>query len=111
MGIPLKQISMSPYPTKLWVASSRKDYEKGHVKLFRRPDILTCNQGGRFSGGEGRDGIWTHLVWAKSPAFLAHEIAHVILHTFEIVGIDPREAGGEPFCYMLSSILTDIKKK
>jgi hypothetical protein len=55
--------------------------------------------------------MWTYLIWADSPHTLAHETAHVVLHTFERCGIDPREAGGEPFCYMQSQIILDINSK
>jgi hypothetical protein len=30
-----------------------------------------------------------------------------VLHVFERCGIDPREAHGEPFCYMLSQLMLD----
>lgn len=36
---------------------------------------------------------------------LAHELSHVVLHVFERCGIDPREALGEPFCYMLGQLM------
>lgn len=55
--------------------------------------------------GEGRKVIY--LVWGKNRPYLAHEIAHVVLHVFEIAGIDPRDANGEPFCYMLSQLLLE----
>jgi hypothetical protein len=55
--------------------------------------------------------MWTYLIWAKDAAQLAHEIAHVVLHVFERCGIDPRECNGEPFCYMLSQLMIDAKKR
>lgn len=51
--------------------------------------------------------MWTYLVWGKNPHTLAHELAHAVLHVFERCGIDPREARGEPFCYMLSQLLLE----
>lgn len=84
-----------------------KQYEKAHQKLFKTPDILNCAQSGRFTGGEGKDGMWTYLVWGNSPHTLAHEMAHVVLHVFERCGIDPREGGGEPFCYMQAQLLLE----
>lgn len=51
--------------------------------------------------------MWTYLVWASNPHTLAHELAHTVLHVFERCGIDPREAGGEPFCYLLSQLILD----
>lgn len=103
----VKELSLKPYPGRLFLAANRKAYEEGHQALFRKPDMLTCSQGGRFSGGCGRDNKWTYIVWASKPAYLAHEFSHVILHTFDYCGIDPRQAGGEPFCYLLSQLLLD----
>lgn len=106
----MKELSLRPYRGKLFFAKTAKDYEKSHVKLFSSPDIISCAQDGRFSGGEGRDGTWTYLVWGKNSAIRAHEFSHVILHVFERCGIDPREANGEPFCYLLAQIMMDAKK-
>lgn len=107
----MKELSLRPYNGRLFVAKSRKDYEKAHSKLFKTPDVLTCAQEGRFSGGEGCDGVWTYLVWGNATHTLAHELAHVVLHVFERCGIDPREAGGEPFCYMLSHLVLESAKR
>lgn len=105
----MKELSLRPYNGRLFVAKNVKQYEKAHKKLFKTPDVITCAQNGRFSGGEGHDGIWTYLVWGKNPHNLAHELSHVVLHVFERCGIDPRDAGGEPFCYMLSQFLLEAK--
>ncbi len=103
------QLSLRPYNGNLYVAKSGKEYEKQHKKLFKRPDVLTCAQAGRFSGGEGKDGMWTYLVWGSKNPQLVHELSHVVLHVFERAGIDPRDSAGEPFCYMLSQLLVDIE--
>lgn len=104
------EISLRPYNGRLFAANTRKEYEAAHIALFNEPDVLLCDQQGRFSGGKGRDGLWTYLIWANSPSTWAHEVAHVILHTFERLGIDARSGNGEPFCYLLSQILTEVKK-
>ncbi len=103
----VKELSLRPYTGRLFVTKSRKAYEAAHIKLFKTPDVLNCAQRGRFNGGEGKDGLWTYIVWAGRPHYLAHEIAHVVLHVFERCGIYPREAKGEPFCYMLSQLLIE----
>lgn len=105
------ELSLRPYTGRLFLAKSRRDYEASHVKLFKTPDVLTCSQNGRFSAGEGHDGLWTYLVWASASHVLAHEVSHVVLHVFERCGIDPREANGEPFCYLLSQLLLDSKHR
>ena len=106
----MKELSLRPYNGRLFISHTTKDYELSHKKIFRTPDVLTCAQEGRFSCGEGKDGMWTYLIWGKRPHTVAHEISHVVLHVFERCGIDPREANGEPFCYMLSQLLLESQK-
>lgn len=103
----MKELSLRPYHGRLFIVKTAKEYEKAYTKLFKTPDALTCAQEGRFSGGEGRDGMWTYLVWGKKPCTVAHEMAHVVLHVFERCGIDPREGNGEPFCYMLAQLILE----
>lgn len=103
----MRKLSLRPYNGKLILAESVKEYEALHQKTFKTPDVLSCAQAGRMTGGEGKDGMWTYLIWAEAAPQLAHELSHVILHTFERCGIDPREAGGEPFCYMLSQLMVE----
>lgn len=106
-----KELSLRPYNGRLFIAKSRKEYELGHLKLFKKPDVLSCAQAGRMTGGEGKDGMWTYLVFADTSHHLAHEIAHVVLHVFERCGIDPICGNGEPFCYMLSQLMLDAGGK
>ena len=105
----MKELSLRPYNGRLFIAASKEDYEKSHHRLFKSQDLLTCATGGRFAGGEGKDGLWTYLIWAKNHPTLAHELSHVVLHVFERCGIDPREGNGEPFCYMLSQLISEYK--
>lgn len=102
-----RELSLRPYTGRLFIAYSREAYEKAHVRLFDEPDILNCTQAGRFSGGKGKDGMWTYLVWAEEQHNLAHEMSHVVLHVFEQIGIDPRDSNGEPFCYLLGQLILD----
>lgn len=104
---PYFELSLRPYHGRLFVATSKEGYEKAHRRLFKTPDVLTCAQEGRFSGGEGVDGMWTYLVWAEAPHAMAHELSHVVFHTFQRCGIDPRDSDGEVFCYMLSQLLLE----
>jgi hypothetical protein len=103
----MKELSLRPYPGKLFVATTQKDYELAHKKLFKTPDVLTCATAGRFTAGEGHDGMWTYLVFAKSADTLAHEFSHVLFTVFEFCGIDARDSGGEAFCYMLGQLMID----
>jgi hypothetical protein len=104
----VRELSLRPYNGRLFVAKTRADYQRSHKQLFAEQDILSCAQEGRFVGGPGSDGLWTYLVWAEEIHTMAHELSHVVLHVFERCGIDPREAGGEPFCYMLSQLMREV---
>lgn len=112
-NLPAKELSLRPYHGRLFIAKSKKSYEKAHQMLFKEPDVLECNVAGRFrgkmSGGAGHDDMWTYLVWANAPHTMAHELAHVLFHVFKRCGIDPRKAGNEPFCYMLSQLMLEAK--
>ena len=105
----MRKLSLRPYTGNLYLAKTRKEYEKKHIELFKTPDVLSCAQCGRMTGGEGHDGMWTYLIWAEATPQLAHELSHVILDVFLRCGIDPREANGEPFCYMLSQLMLEAQ--
>ena len=62
----MKEISLRPYNGKLFYVRTKKEYEQAHIDLFKEPDILSCSNGGRFSGGCGKDNYWTYLIWAKN---------------------------------------------
>lgn len=106
-----KELSLRPYPGRLFVTRRRKDYKAADKELFRTPDVhFSKTAAGRYSAGEGVDGLWTYLVYAEEPHTLAHELSHVVLHTFGRCGIDPREANGEPFCYLLSQLMLEAAR-
>lgn len=103
---------MRPYPGNVTVCKTRNEYQREHKRLFGHEDEgLTERNSGRMTGKTLDPKGVEYLVWAASSCYLAHELAHVILNSFESVGIDPREAGGEPFCYMLSQLLLEAGVK
>lgn len=102
-----KELSLRPYTGTVIFTRSKAEYEKLHGEVFSIPDIIQCDCGGRMAGGGDKDGMWTYLVYANKPHYLAHEMTHVVLAVFERCGIDPIASGGEPFCYMLSQLIMD----
>jgi len=106
----MKKLSLRPYPGNLYFCKTKSDYEKGHKKLFESNDFISKNQCGRFFGSEDDNGNWTYIIWGKDFPNISHEICHVILHLFQRIEVDPRESNGEPFCYLLSQLLYDIRK-
>lgn len=104
----MKTLSMRPYPGNVHIAATRSEYQRKHKEMFGHKDAgLTKSNSGRMTGRTLEPKGVEYLVWGAEPCYLAHEIAHVILNSFEAIGIDPREAGGEPFCYMLSQLLLE----
>jgi len=108
---PMKEISLRPYPGRLFFVTSKNAYKKAHQRLFKESDQISLGIDGRFAGVSNDTGQWTYLVYASKFHTLAHELSHVILHIFEVCDIDPREGNGEPFCYMMSQLTSEAKWK
>lgn len=106
----MKELSLRPYNGRLFVTKSRKDYQKQHKAIFKTPDLLSCAQAGRFTGGENKEGVWAYLIFADKPSVLAHEIVHCLFHVFDRCGMDPRDSGGVAFCYMLSQLMLEASE-
>lgn len=101
------ELSLRPYNGRLFYCKTKKEYERETERLFSKPDVIGCACEARFSGGEGVDGQWTYMVYAKTAPLLAHELSHVLFHVFERCGMDPRDSGGEAFCYMLGQLMME----
>jgi hypothetical protein len=107
----MKELSLRPYFGAVRVCKSQKEYQKHYIELHGEKDSdLTRSLSGRMSGRQFDDRPPIFIVWAAAPCYLAHELSHVILWVFEKAGIDPREANGEPFCYMLSQLLLECEQ-
>lgn len=105
----MKEISLQPYPGVVKVCRTKKEYQREHKKLFGDKDDLKWKVG-RFSGKWSEEDMKpVYIVWAEDTLALAHELSHAVLHLFQIVEIDPREAAGEPFCYMLKFLLMEAE--
>ena len=105
----MKRLSLRPYNGSLYVCSKEDDYQRAHKKVFGERDVplVSAGRAGRFTGGQGADGKWAYLVWFTDSATLAHELSHVVFHVFDRCGMDPRDSGGEAFCYMLSQLILE----
>ncbi len=107
-----RELSLRPYPGKILhchtLEELRAQYES---KTGQSCPYKDDPNGGRFVKIELPDepDIW--LVFAATPHALAHEFCHVLLHVFEMIGCEPKDGNGEPFCYMLSQLLLDATEK
>lgn len=105
----MKKLSLRPYHGAVVVCESLDELRKVYKRHTKEPYPYTDDpKGGRFVKLEGKDlgdTIW--LVWAHDAPALAHEFAHVLLHTFGHIGHNPTDGDGEPFCYMLSQLMLE----
>lgn len=103
-------ISLRPYVGEIHLHASLKSLHKEYRELTGEKYPYSDDpNGGCFVLCENKAGR-VYLVWAATPHALAHEMAHVCLITFDLIGADPRESNGEPFCYLLSQLLIEAKK-
>jgi hypothetical protein len=104
----MKKIPLLPYHGHLWSCESHSEMVDAYLKLtgddYPYPEALDNH--GRYIKIDIDDGpIW--LVYAITSVAMAHEVAHVLLKTFDKIGHNPTQGDGEPFCYMLSHLMNE----
>lgn len=106
----VRRLSMRPYPCgEVWVCKSMK-------VLKREFEAITKEKWSHEKPSEGlcvtvnNNGECVYLVYAPRVSILAHELSHAILDAFDHIGSDPRDGNGEPFCYMLSTLMEEATK-
>lgn len=106
----VKESSLRPYPGRLFIAYTKRGYEAATKEIFGEMDKLDGSEGGKFNYAGGKDGISTYVVWGSNMPFWSHEMSHVVLHLFQRVGVNPVKSSGEPFCYMVQTLMEDVVK-
>jgi hypothetical protein len=94
----MKRVELSPYKRWLCVYDSKAEFEKRWGPV------------GDQTIGRTTFADYESHVWAKDRAALVHELAHVALHIFELIDADPRQANGEPFCYLMEHMFRRATK-
>lgn len=103
----MKTLTLRPYPGTLLVCETRKEFKREYRKLFGDNNHgLTPSNKGRMAGRYCKKRV-TYLVWASSPAVMAHEVAHVLFSVFDTAGIPTNGVNDEAFCYMLSTLVEE----
>lgn len=103
----MQEISLSPYPGRILLTRDFEEFKRHYKKLIGEPYTRTKTPGttARLDGHR----FLVHAARDKNNNTLAHELSHVILDTFDLIGSDPRGGNGEPFCYMLSHLLESVR--
>lgn len=107
----MRVLSLRPYHGEIWLTESLKElaalYKKQTGSKYPYHDDPNGGRYVKIEHGHAMETVW--LIFAATPHALAHEFSHVLLHTFLLIGHDPREGDGEPFCYMLSQLLLEAQ--
>lgn len=103
----MRELSLRPYHGKILLCDSPAEFKRIYRKRVgeRCPFDFDPN-GGFYCRLMGAKGV-RYLVWACDVKVLAHELCHVLFHAFDQIGAHPGGGGGEPFCYMLSQLLSE----
>jgi hypothetical protein len=108
----VKRLSLRPYHGEVWLCGSLDELRKTYKRLFKAEYPYTDDPGGGRYIHAALDTLQSTkwLVFAATPEALAHEMAHVLLHTFRVIEHDPRQGDGEPFCHMLSQLILEAEE-
>jgi hypothetical protein len=106
----VKTLSLRPYHGDVLLFESLDQLREAYTQMTGDPyPYDTDPKGGCFVRVAVDDDLcetkW--LVFAATPHALAHEFAHVLLHTCAAIGHNPTVGDGEPFCYMLSQLISE----
>lgn len=100
----VKKLSLRPYVGILYIARTRRAYERAHVQLFGKADKLDDDTGGMFATHEAVEGGLVYLAYADTPRHWVHELSHVVIHLFEYLQNPITSDNSEPFCYLLHTL-------
>lgn len=73
-------------------------------------EALTPDCEGYFTAAANEDGHVIYLlgVFNRRRSVIAHEAAHLTMAILNRAGMDPRDSGGEAFCYLLGALLEEL---
>lgn len=112
----MKKLPLRPYPGEVWYCSTVADFKRAHRKRTGLPvpgDEVPHPRGGitvRMATEAGILAEVVYVVYAGDAPTMAHEFGHVLLQLFNDIGHDPTAGDGEPFCYLLSTLMEEATK-
>lgn len=102
----LLRIDLDPYVGVLFVAMNRTEFNKQTRSLAGLEIDLDTVDGYTLEDETNH----VYLMYYNNKHGMFHELCHVVLSLFNHVGIDPREANGEPMAYMVGYLTRTIEK-
>ena len=106
----MKELSLRPYHGTIYACKSLREFRAEYERVTKQPyPFDDCPDGGRYIKLDGSDGGVIWLVWGRNFKCVVHELSHVLLQTFGHIGHNPTDGDGEPFCYMLSALMDELR--
>ena len=110
----MKILQLRPYPGFVMLFDDFEAYRRKHRQVLGKDfDVDRRSIWGRCVPIQSADCASWYLVYVQRRRLptLVHELTHVLLMTFDHIGADPKEGNGEPFCYMLSTLVEEAQAK
>ena len=107
----MKKLKMTPYPGLILLCSSFEEFTRVYRRLSAEEYPHGATHGSTVKMESKVDYSSIFLIHYDSVSTLAHELSHAVLDLFDDIGINPVEACGEPFAYMLSHLLDAATSK
>jgi hypothetical protein len=98
------RITLDPYPGVLYLTTNKAEFIRLATRLSKMEVLDKPEATGRCLMIDQSPRIY--VAWSETSDAMVHEMAHVVLDMFDCAGIDPVASNGEPFCYMLGSIVS-----
>jgi len=106
----MKKLSLRPYPGVVGLCSSPDEVRKQFKKLTGEVFKSDIDDTGGITVYAAVPGNAMYLVYAFDTPTLAHEFGHVLLDLFGMLGHNPTDGDGEPFCYLLGTLMEEAMK-
>lgn len=107
----MRKILLTPYPGAVVLTRTRREFEREYKRISGNSCTLPLSTTGRMQPFTWDRYASVYLIFAPQVSTLAHELSHAILALFNDIGIDPRQNGGEPFCYLLGHLMDEARKR
>ena len=106
---PAAQFTVPIYGGGVYLFTSQAEYAQALAFLKQSPAREGVAGCARWLENQDTKDVMYMVGWFdKKPTTLVHEATHVALYIAEYVGFSPKAGGGEPFCYLLDTLLEKL---